>query len=464
MRNPVPGSGLCRRFLTIAFVLLFLAPSANAAEPAAGAGALPAAGSDTASAAANSIPAGTSIDYRNWQRYARFMPTGVRALFAGDHFWRMPADVRIEVGPTVAIPLPQRYLADTAKYAGRVKLTRFPEGGYAPTGYFAGMPFPQPQSDPTLAPYELFYDAFYHYAPRLQQMTSCNYIGDSYGNFTQSERADSIYSQLTYLSDAGFPQTVPDSNGYYLVKYYEQLAPEQGKYTTSLDISYADVTRLDDIYTYLPSTRRPLRLSEAARCAPMPGNDFTWEDSNYGPPALPQDFKVSYAGTQRILFLVHLNGEVFKSCGGRTLPSADFFYPGGKGVVPWPRPALGKWELRDVYVIEMGRLPAYASGYCYSKRVLYVDKETLFPLAFDLYDPAGELYRSWIEFQSPMRVPDTGAALGVNGANELLVVNFKDKHVTVSTAEHPCYNGDCNSKYLDISRYASPEGLSKIAQ
>jgi hypothetical protein len=114
--------------------------------------------------------------------------------------------------------------------------------------------FPQPDKNPVLAPYEIFYDTYYHYAPRVQRNFSCNYISDSYGNFTQSETADAVYSQLSHLSDAGFPQTVPGSNGYFLTKYYEQISPEQGKYTTSLDISYTDVTRLDEV---VPAVRTP---------------------------------------------------------------------------------------------------------------------------------------------------------------------------------------------------------------
>jgi len=78
-----------------------------------------------------------------------------------------------------------------------------------------------------------------------------------------------------------------------------------------------------------------------------------------------------------------------------------------------------------VYVIEMSRLPAYASGYCYSRRVIYVDKETLFPLAIDLYDPAGALYKFWVGFETPVHVLNTGTALGVNGATDLLLVNFQ---------------------------------------
>jgi hypothetical protein len=412
----------------------------------------------------DTIPVGTVITGANWQRYSRFMPAGMQAIFAGDHFWRMPPDVRIEIGEAIPIALPRRYLEDTASHAKQVTLTRVPEGGYVPAGYVAGIPFPQPDKDPALAPYEIFYDAYYHYAPRLQRNFSCNYTSDSYGNFTQTVTADSVYSQLMHLSDAGFPQTVPDSGGYFLVKYYQQISPEQGKYTTSLDLTWADVTLLDDIYMYLPSARRPIRMSEASRCSPLTGGDFTWEESNNGPPSLPQEYKITYTGTKRMMVLAHLDPKVFESCGTASGLPSDYFYRGDKGVVPWPRPALGKWEMRDVYVIEMSRLPAYASGYCYGRRVIYVDKETLYPLTIDLYDLAGGLYKLWLGLQTPLRVPDTGAALGVNGGTELLVVNFKDKHLTVATAAHPCFNTDCNAQYLDTGRYASPQGLSKIAQ
>jgi hypothetical protein len=120
--------------------------------------------------------------------------------------------------------------------------------------------------------------------------------------------------------------------------------------------------------------------------------------------------------------------------------------------------------MREMYVIEINRLPAYTSGYCYGRRVIYVDKETLFPMAIDLYDPAGGLYKSWLSLLTPLPAPGAGTALGVNGATDLLITNFRDKHMTMATAESPCFNTNCNAQYLDVTRYASPEGLSKIAQ
>jgi hypothetical protein len=410
------------------------------------------------------IPPGTIITNANWRHFARFMPVGMQTLFAGDHFWTMPKDLKIEVGPTVPIPLPPKYREDTERYRSQVKLKASQDGGYIPDGYISGVPFLSPDKDPTLAPYKIFFDAYYRYTPRLQRAYTCNYAADSYGNVTLTETVDAVYSQLAHLSDVGFPQTVSSGGDYFSAKYLQQISPEQGKYTTTLDITHLDITQLDDIYTYLPSARRPLRLSDSSRCAPLVGTDFTWEEANEGPPSLPQKFNISYLGNRKILALVHVVQEAFANCGTPTNALPKYYYPTAKSIVPWAMPALGKWELRDVYVIEMKRLPAFDSGYCYSNRVLYIDAETYFPLATELYDRDGKLYKFLFEFLMPLRVPQTGVALGANGATLDSIVNFKDKHLTISTVEEPCYNTDCSASYFDVERYASPQGLMKIVQ
>jgi len=52
------------------------------------------------------------------------MSEGLKALFQGDHFWHLPSDLRIEVGPTISIPLPKKYLEDTSRYSSRVRLSK----------------------------------------------------------------------------------------------------------------------------------------------------------------------------------------------------------------------------------------------------------------------------------------------------------------------------------------------------
>src|SRR5260370_434678 len=91
-----------------------------------------------------SLQPGTQITYANWQRYKQFMPPAMQALFTGEYFWTMPADVQMEVGPTLPMPLPPAYVADTEKYSSQVKLKKLADAGYIPEGYTSGIPFPDP--------------------------------------------------------------------------------------------------------------------------------------------------------------------------------------------------------------------------------------------------------------------------------------------------------------------------------
>jgi hypothetical protein len=419
---------------------------------------------DAAHSEAAAPQPGTMITYANWQQYKQFMPPAMQALFAGQYFWKMPDDVQMEVGPTISMPLPPAYLADTEKNASRVTLKKLPDAGYIPEGYVAGIPFPNPLSQSALAPYAIFYDLYYHYNPRLQRSIFCSYTGDSYGNFTASGQEDVVYSQLTHLSDPTMPATVPTSGDFFFAKFIQQIAPEQAKYTTSLDLTYEDITKLDDIYYYLPSSRRPIRSSDAARCAPLQNSDFTWEDAALGPPGFPQRFQIKYLGEQRILAMVHAEAAALKQCGAATQLPSDYYYSAAKGIIPLGKPSLGKWELRDVYVIDMSRLPAFGSGYCYSRRVLYIDKQTFLPLAIELYDPRGSLFKFITQLWTPMAIPSGGSVLGTNGPQAGYSINFLDKHVSIALTQTSCYNTSCQPRYLDASEYASPEGLMKINQ
>ena len=250
--------------------------------------------------------------------------------------------------------------------------------------------------------------------------------------------------------------------------YAEQTAPEQGKYSAGLVLSPYDPTQLDEEYLYVPSLRRSLRVSQYARCAPVFGTDFTVEDGQEGLPRQGQLFKKEYMGTRKILTLLHAAPESFDTCGTPTSLDPTYYYAGSKGVVPFPSSGSGQWEVRDVYVIELTRLPQYAMGYCYGKRVLYLDKENYFATSTDLWDMAGNLYK-WIGvFAYPGLIPGLrldGQLVTITGPNTGYLVNFQDEHATVFIGLHVCVDRECaKGGYLDISRYASPEGLMKIQQ
>src|SRR5262249_39629626 len=120
------------------------------------------------------------------------------------------------------------------------------------------------------------------------------------------------------------------------------------------------------------------------------------------------------------------------------------------------------------YVVSMKRLPQFAKGYCYGDRVLYIDKENYFSAgAVDLYTAGGDLYKAQLVFQYPEAIPGTRSDVAelLSGPYTGLLVNFKNKHATIEPNLKPCVNGNCvQGGYLDVTRYASPEGLMKIVR
>jgi hypothetical protein len=397
------------------------------------------------------------------------MSEGMVQLFEGQQFWLPPKNLRIEVGPTIPIPLPKTYLADTAAYSNRVKLVRTSSGGYVPMGYVAGLPFPHPlEGDPQLKGQRVFWDAYYRYQPRVQSAPGFSYTLDRFGNMTQTSEVRAVDSQLDHLSELDYPHTIADGVPYYFARFEQQLAPEQGKYSTILDLTPSDPTKLDELYQYVPTLRRSLRLSQAARCAPVFGSDYLIDDQNGGPPGLPQLFQIDYLGDKRILTLEHASAASFDSPAMATQLDEHFYYPGAAGIVPFPTPAMGQWELRETYVLSLKRLPQFAKGYCYSKRILYVDKENYFGAGeLDLYDALGKLSKTQLVFLDPVPIPGSKGDIAelLTGPSIGLLVNFRNKHVTVSPYLRSCLNDQCaGAGYLDVSRYASPEGLMKIVQ
>jgi hypothetical protein len=126
--------GLERLTFLIAFGLL-ITISAWCLEPSA---------PDKSTDAGSTIAPGTVITMANWQQYRAFMPDGMAALFEGKYFWKIPADVRMEVGPTIIHPLPTNYLEATKKNAQGVRVVELPDGGLSLANYHGGIPFPDP--------------------------------------------------------------------------------------------------------------------------------------------------------------------------------------------------------------------------------------------------------------------------------------------------------------------------------
>jgi hypothetical protein len=420
---------------------------ANSAAPAGAANpaALAAAVSDSA------IPVGTVITMQNWQQYKQYMSDGVADLFAGKYYWKMPADVSMEVGPTVINPAPKNYVEATEKYSGQIRILELPEGALTLEGYQGGQPFPNPQ-EPHKG-WKILTNLWYRYIPHLSYITHASGCTlNSTGN-TNCAVGNVVYRQMSYNTDPGTTNAV-DPEGRFYTQWFMILEPEQQRYTASLTIAYNDLKRVQDLYAFIPSLRRYQPVSTTARCGQNAGLDINQDDYRSGFNANITQFNVEYGGERKVLSLILSKMPDGKFPDGYNMP------------LGWPAPSWGKWQVRDTDIISATKVPSQSSGYCYGKRVMYVDKSTSSPLWEELYDPKGALWKIGGLFLHTVDVPGIGPV----DASGSLIYEFWDiqnNHASFiadpTDASHKFYvNEQVPNDYLDITRYSTPSGLNMI--
>jgi uncharacterized protein DUF1329 len=412
--------------------------------------------SDGARSGANAqdIPPGTRITTHNWQQYREFMPDGMVELFEGKYFWKMPADAEMEVGPTVIHPLPPGYLAATEKYSSQVRLVTLPDGGLTLENYTGGEPFPNP-GEPHKG-WKILANHWFRYFPHLvvntpeSQGFQCTQ--DSFGSIS-CQKNDSVYRQLSYNTDSGVPVTIPGGEGKFFTFWTMAEQPEQLRYTATLTIAYTDLTKPESDYIFKPALRQSQRLSSIARCATT-GLDVTPDDRRFGFNGNPPFFDAKLLREGKVLSMLDFGTA------GANFPQ-DFDMPLG-----WPKPSWGKWELRDVYVLDVRRIPSMASNYCYGKRIMYLDKQFYGILWEDLYDSQMRPWKIALIQPIVLKMPgiglqnSSGAALG---------------HMWDIQREHASYGGPADGhgypvlinenapkNYQDMSKYSTPAGLSEV--
>lgn len=405
------------------------------------------------------IPPGTRITMQNWRQYQQFMPAGMADLFAGKFFWKLPADVEIDVGPTSNVPLPPTYVAATEKHRGQVQVVHLANGHNDIRNYEGGLPFPNAQAPDK--GYKVMVNAWFSYRPHLNVATLSNPVRDCtvdrYNN-RACETTDLVYRQVDYNTDPGVQ--VNQSPTVWYTEWLMVEEPEQAKYTAQLTLFYKNNQRFQDEYVFIPSLRRSMRLSSSARCSPLLGTDFTQDDYQVsgfnGGIAL---FDAKYLGHKKIIALTGFFN--YKEVGHNFPNSA--YQP-----LLFPPPSWGKWQVRDVDVIDIQRIPSERSGYCYGKRIMYLDSYYHTTHWQDLYDSNMKLWKIAL-----YAVPDAAKVPGVPGGRAPGLGGFatmwdiQNDHLTIATSlgeEGQSYmvNSDAPKQYHSYNRYSTPGGLDQI--
>jgi hypothetical protein len=130
----------------------------------------------------------------------------------------------------------------------------------------------------------------------------------------------------------------------------------------------------------------------------------------------------------------------------------------------WPRPSWGQWQLRDVDIIDVRRVPSKRAGYCIASRIIYEDAQTHYALWEESYDVNFKLWKAALAAQREVRDPVIGF---VPGPVSSAVWDMQNDHMTsVSTQDkfgHDLLpNSAAPPEYQDFNKYSTPGGLLQI--
>src|SRR5579863_122236 len=401
---------------------------------------------------------GTKIIMANWQQYKQFLPLSMAAMFEGKYQLKMPADVEIDIGPTEHGLLPKTYLEATERYGAQTRLVHLPNGHVDVQNYRGGIPFPNPQ-EPDLGT-KLLANNFFAYVPALylnsNENTGTLWFQDRYANIV-AQTLDVVYRQSGWNTDPGVPVDETYAPGTWYTEWSMVETPEQSRYTALLSLFYKDQQQypFPDTYVFVPALRRSLRLSVSARCAPIYGSDWTNDDAKtIGFNGGTSLFNGTMLGERKIIGLMDYNQEYSQFPKNWDMPLG--FY----------KPSWGKWQVRDVYVDDIRRVPSERTGYCYGSRIMYLDKEFFYSLWTDLYDSNMKLWKA--QFWAPRVRPVPGAGRVITNSVGCASYDLQNTHATYWSSagnpkgEDPMFNSDAPKEWHDGIKYGSPAGLMQI--
>ena len=346
--------------------------------------------------------------------------------------WCVEHGMPITVVETKSIELPKAYKEATEKYSGQVKLS---DDGRILSGYVAGMPFPKIDPNDPLVANKIMWN-YDRKSLTTDDVDLRNFDADTgtiYGG--EKEMGVERHFLLDHLRGLNFdgrlyvdpkPKFEPNPEGVQAKSgLYPILEPFDLKGVGTLSFRYLDIDKQDDTWLYLPTLRRVRRLSSAQRSDALFGQD-TDVDSYYGYAGSPAWMDWKFLGEREMLGVMHAQNYPVKWAAG----GANFAFD-------------DVWEKRKVYVVEgTPRLAQYA----YSKRLIFIDKETYAVLYSDIFDRAGNLWKVWINDFSFRKQAFPGA--GTTYESEMaflpaiIMVDMQLVHATKASLPSPRFPGE----------------------
>jgi hypothetical protein len=336
----------------------------------------------------------------------------VKDLVAPGVYYKVERGMSMKIVPTTRIEWPPPYKEATEKYSGQVRLS---DDRRTVVGYVAGQPFPLlDPNDPDVATKIMWNNVF-------RPITSDDYdlrfydCDSVYVQKGQAQTGQLEYFQIGHYAGyslVGRTEVEPmpidpdfkNSNRYWLFGLYPLLAPAEIRGVGFLRYRYADPMKADDVWAWIPKSRRIRRLNESIlSSSTAPGTSVhAWDPDHYsGFNAKIEQYDYKLLGEKRMLAVVN------------ALHSPSVRCPTDNGASTCPE----AWEMRQMYIVSAKPrrgIGAQTIGEAiHSDTLIYIESEVWFPPYIDTYDRRGELFQNhiyWLAHRD-RPVPDARVAI-----------------------------------------------------
>jgi len=388
-------------------------------------------------AEAETPTAGTIVGKSNESRFEAHLTPSLS--------WVVRHGGELNVGTYRKATLPRLTDEATARYSGAVKL--------APTlgleNYVAGLPFATVETSDLLAATKLMLN--FERANVVDDMDVTGIECDTGTLLHEKDQARSDrhyllrhYQRLNFtgrLYTDKKPTLSSNTDGvWYKEALYPLIEPFDQKGTGIYAFHYLAADKASDTWLYLPQLRRVRRLSSAERSEAQLGQDIDL-DSFGGFAGQVATFEWKLLGEKSVLAPFRVDAIPVRW----SSEPVNYFVDAA-------------WEPRPVWMIE-GK--PRDSAYVYSKRVIYLDRETYRIVSSDLYDNTGELWKSWIGSYLFDRVPDGGNVIVSTAMIDVRAGKRTACSMPGSTSGEGAYflnEGDTSEGTYEVCQSTTPEG------
>lgn len=345
---------------------------------------------------------GDVIGPHNWQR--------VKGMVGRNLLNRIKEGYTFKIKKTYHYDQLEEYRRATLQHSHKVKLTT--QG--ALLNYVAGVPFPDVTGDDPKVGLKLAWNFYWRWSGddlkdggATQEEKVIRYAIEADG----SERRGAVVNHILRTRGRVTLDPRPFVPGYNHIDWMLLRAdeyPRDTAGTTTLEIRYSDPNVKDDLYIYIPSTRRVRRVPPIQRCGTLAPTEFNWDDIGWFNGKLT-NFNYRFLGEKKMLSNWSQEHRPVRRKTGDYLPLEEM------------------WEVRDTYALE---ITPKDPDYCYPRKVVYIDKNTSEITWSMVWDKDGNYWKEGFSFRRPVKLPDGRV---VWSGETVVMVNVKNRRATVLT-------------------------------